>query len=111
VEKWQPAGQRLTYLGASIYDEILFRVLLDGGLMDLLRAGGVPRGLARATVGVGGVVRGGDHLGPYGQPMDAFIFCFRVLVGIYCGLLYQFRGFGIAVGAHAGYDVLVGVSV
>ena len=27
----------------------------------------------------------------------------------YFALLYQLRGFGIAVGAHTGYDLLVGV--
>jgi hypothetical protein len=30
---------------------------------------------------------------------------------LYFTLLFVARGFGIAVGAHAGYDVLVGVSV
>jgi hypothetical protein len=28
---------------------------------------------------------------------------------LYFTALYQFRGFGIAVGAHACYDVLVGI--
>jgi hypothetical protein len=28
---------------------------------------------------------------------------------LYFAWLYQARGFGIAVGAHAGYDVLVGL--
>jgi hypothetical protein len=30
---------------------------------------------------------------------------------LYFACLYQFRGFGVAVGAHACYDVLVGVVV
>ena len=41
--------------------------------------------------------------------MDGFNFLFRVLAGLYFTAIYQFRGFGIAVGAHACYDVLVGI--
>ena len=36
---------------------------------------------------------------------------FRTLAGLYFAWLYCVRGFGIAVGAHAGYDVLVGLFV
>jgi membrane protease YdiL (CAAX protease family) len=49
------------------------------------------------------------HIGPHGEPVDGFNFLFRVLAGLYFTALYQFRGFGIAVGAHACYDVLVGI--
>jgi hypothetical protein len=38
-------------------------------------------------------------------------FLFRAAAGLYFTLLFVLRGFGTAVGAHAGYDVLVGVSV
>ena len=36
---------------------------------------------------------------------------FRAAAGLYFTCLYVGRGFGVAVGAHAGYDVLVGVTV
>ena len=49
------------------------------------------------------------HIGPYGEPFDRSVFLFRALAGLYFGLLYQLRGFGVAVGTHASYDVLVGV--
>ena len=51
------------------------------------------------------------HAGPYGEPMRADYFVFRTVAGLYFTLLFVARGFGIAVGAHAGYDVLVGVVV
>ena len=51
------------------------------------------------------------HVGAHGEPVDGFNFLFRVLAGLYFTALYQYRGFGIAVGAHACYDVLVGASV
>ena len=50
------------------------------------------------------------HVGPYGEPMRADYFVFRTVAGLYFTLLFIARGFGIAVGAHAGYDVLVGVT-
>jgi hypothetical protein len=51
------------------------------------------------------------HVGPYGEPMRADYFVFRTVAGLYFTLLFVIRGFGIAVGAHTGYDVLVGLVV
>jgi hypothetical protein len=34
-----------------------------------------------------------------------------LLAGTYFALVFRLRGFGVAVGAHACYDVLVGVAV
>ena len=50
------------------------------------------------------------HIGPYGEPMNPYVFLFRALAGLYFTALYLGRGFGVAVAAHAGYDVLVGVT-
>ena len=41
--------------------------------------------------------------------MRADYFVFRAAVGLYFTALFVVRGFGIAVGAHAGYDILVGL--
>ena len=35
-------------------------------------------------------------------------FLFRFLAGVFFAVLFRYRGFGIAVGTHAFYDVLVG---
>jgi hypothetical protein len=51
------------------------------------------------------------NLGPYGEPVRADYFIFRAIAGLYFTLLFVLRGFGIAVGAHAGYDVLVGLTI
>jgi membrane protease YdiL (CAAX protease family) len=51
------------------------------------------------------------HIGPHGENFDGYVFLFRTLAGLYFAILYQLRGFGIAVGAHACYDVLVGVAL
>jgi hypothetical protein len=35
---------------------------------------------------------------------------FRLVAGLYFAALFQYRGFGIAVGAHACYNLMVGIS-
>ncbi len=55
------------------------------------------------------------YVGRYGeavacsQPAFWFGFLFRLLAGLFFSILFVYRGFGIAAGAHAGYDILVGV--
>jgi membrane protease YdiL (CAAX protease family) len=51
------------------------------------------------------------HAGPYGEPFDRYVFVFRTIAGLYFAAIFVVRGFGIAVGAHACYDVLAGVVV
>jgi hypothetical protein len=51
------------------------------------------------------------HIGPSGEPYDPRVFPFRALTGMYFAMILQFRGFGIEVGTHACYDVLVGVAM
>lgn len=105
--------QVVTFVGAGIYEEVLFRLFLYAGLFRVLRllrfhwAGA----LLLAAVTSSLVFAAAHHMGPYGEPFDRYAFLFRTIAGLYFTVLYQFRGFGIAVGAHAGYDVLVGVLV
>ena len=74
-------------------------------------------GVAVALVaGVGGIAfartgSSGIAIGPFGEPFHAGRFVFRCLAGLYFALLFQFRGFGVAAGAHACYDVMVGIAV
>jgi hypothetical protein len=42
--------------------------------------------------------------------MNTYVFLFRTMAGVYFALLFQFRGFAVAAGAHACYDVLVGLT-
>lgn len=108
-----PADRVLTYIGAGIYEEVLFRLGLFGGLLLLLRAVLMPWVLALPLAAVAGALlfAAAHHVGPYGEPMRADYFVFRTAAGLYFTVLYVARGFGVAVGAHAGYDVLVGVVV
>ena len=49
------------------------------------------------------------YLGPYGEAFDAFSFAFRFLAGAFFAVLFVYRGFGIAAGTHALYDIFVSV--
>jgi hypothetical protein len=108
-----PAAQVLTFVGAGIYEEVLFRLALFGGLVLILRTVGIPWVAAWALAALAAAVAfaAAHHVGPYGEPMRADYFVFRTVAGLYFTALFVARGFGIAVGAHAGYDVLVGVVV
>jgi hypothetical protein len=103
--------QIIGYVGAGIYEETLFRLLLYSGLVALLTWLGGPRWLTLtgAAVLAALVFAAAHNLGPHGEPFRLGVFCFRSLAGLYFTWVYHVRGFGIAVGAHAGYDVLVGL--
>jgi membrane protease YdiL (CAAX protease family) len=99
------------FLGAGIYEEALFRLLLFSALFALLRLGGFPAlwSFLFAAAGSALLFAGAHHLGVHGEPYRGTIFAFRTFAGLYFAWLYYARGFGIAVGAHACYDVLVGL--
>ncbi len=107
------AAQIVTFVGAGIYEEVLFRLGLFSLLYMILRAAPLPRTpsavLSAAAAAL--LFSAAHHVGPYGEPLNQYVFLFRTVAGLYFTLLYVARGFGVAVGAHAGYDVLVGVAV
>jgi hypothetical protein len=103
-------AQLMLSLGAGLYEELLFRVVLVGAL-------GV---LARRVLGLGAVVSGvvavgvgalafslAHHVGAYGDPFTAQAFTFRLVAGLFFSALFVLRGFGIAAWTHALYDVSV----
>jgi hypothetical protein len=105
------AAQVVTFVGAGIYEEVLFRLFLFSGLLWLFDQIRVPP-LATYFLAAGLaalIFSAAHHAGPNGEAFDGYVFLFRTLAGLYFTLLFQVRGFGIAVGAHACYDVLVGL--
>ncbi len=102
--------QLMISLGAGIYEELLFRVLLVAGLAALarrvLRVGEVGAG-ALATL-VGALVFSAFHyIGPLGDRLELGSFTFRAVAGVLFSALYLTRGFGIAAWTHALYDVFL----
>jgi hypothetical protein len=107
-----PGAVRLvSYLGAGIYEEAMFRLVLYSGLLAVLRLAGLPllAAAAAAATASATLFSAAHHLGPYGQPYSNYVFLFRLAAGLYFAGLFQFRGFGIAVGAHACYNVMISV--
>jgi hypothetical protein len=94
-------------LGAGVYEELVFRVLLVGGLFALLRGSGLerrPAGVAAALLAAL-AFSAFHYVGPYGDPWEIPSFTFRFLAGLTFSAIYLLRGFGIAVWTHALYDV------
>ncbi len=95
--------------GAGIYEELVFRLICITLLVILLidvcklprAAAGVFIALASATLFAA------HHHPPLGSaPYNTVDFMFRTAAGLYLAGLFIFRGFGIAAGCHALYNVI-----
>jgi hypothetical protein len=104
-------GRMVGYLGAGVYEEMLFRLLLLPPIAACAWRLGAQRGLriGLAVLLTSLVFSAAHYLGTYGETFDAFGFAFRFLAGAFFAMLFVFRGFGIAAGTHALYDVFVSV--
>jgi len=111
LRHWSIAGRTVGFLGAGIYEELLFRLMLlpmAVGLWQL--AGGSRRMRLVVAIVVTSLIFSGAHYwGPQGERFEAYSFLFRFLAGGFFGLLFVHRGFGVAAGTHALYDIFVGV--
>ncbi len=116
----QPLLTRLALsLGAGLYEELVFRVVLVGGLFWIfsrLMAGRKPAGAPAdrragayiAAAVIGALIFSGVHYtGSFGDTFTLSSFTFRFLFGLALNAVFLLRGFGIAAWAHALYDVLV----
>lgn len=102
--------QLMVSLGAGLYEELLFRVLLVGTIAALgTRVLGWRLVTADVVaVGTGAIVFSAFHyLGPFGDPLEAGSFTFRLIAGIFFSALFVTRGFGITAWTHALYDVFL----
>ena len=96
-------------LGAGLFEELVFRVLLVGGLYLALRRL-LPRArhayLAAAVVGAL-LFSAAHYVGLYGDVFTVASFAFRFFFGLALNALFLWRGFGVAAWTHALYDVLL----
>lgn len=98
------------FLGAGIYEEALFRLALIPLLYRSLRILLIPA-LPACTMAVTAsslVFSMAHHAGAPGETFTWFAFIFRWLAGVFFAWAFVVRGFGIAVGTHTAYDLLVG---
>ncbi|HEY9383523.1 MAG TPA: CPBP family intramembrane glutamic endopeptidase [Gemmatimonadales bacterium] len=105
--------QLMISLGAGIYEELVFRVLLVSGLAALGRL------LFRWSPTVAGVfaaIVGAllfslfHYVGPLGDEFTLGSFTFRAIAGLIFSALYLLRGFGITAWSHALYDVFLSLA-
>ncbi|HEV8122706.1 MAG TPA: CPBP family intramembrane glutamic endopeptidase [Gemmatimonadales bacterium] len=109
MERLDLATQLMVSLGAGIYEELLFRVILVGALFKA----GKLLGWKPATAGVVATIVGAfifsafHYVGPYGDKLELTSFAFRTIAGILFSGLYLLRGFGVTAWTHALYDVFL----
>jgi hypothetical protein len=98
------------FLGAGVYEEALFRLLLVPLAFALLRLLQAPAVLAStlAVTASALLFSLAHHAGTPGEAFTWFAFIFRWAAGVYFAWVFVFRGFGVAVGTHTAYDILVG---
>ncbi|HEV3203959.1 MAG TPA: CPBP family glutamic-type intramembrane protease [Gemmataceae bacterium] len=101
----------ITFVGAGIYEEVLFRLIIFTLMVFFLLWIDTPGLMAflAGAVGSACLFSGAHHAGPHGEAFDSYVFLFRTVAGLYFTLVYHFRGFGIAVGSHVCYDIIVGI--
>jgi membrane protease YdiL (CAAX protease family) len=98
-------------LGAGIYEELVFRLILVTLLVGLLRLVPMkPKVRSAIAMIVAALIFSWAHyIGALGDAFTLSSFTFRFLMGLALNLLFITRGFGIAAMTHALYDVMVTV--
>ena len=109
------AVQLVSGIGAGIYEELVFRLILISLLMLLFQdfLGVTRRNSILLSVVISAVLFSAHHHiffinGSFtrGEAFVFGVFVFRIMAGIYFAAIFAVRGFAIAVGTHAFYDIL-----
>ena len=106
-----PLIRAVSFVGAGVYEEVMFRLLLVPPAFLFFRLFEFPRKLAAvmAAVATSFLFALAHHVGPQADAFHLFSFSFRAAAGLFFACVFFLRGFGITVGCHAAYDLLVGV--
>lgn len=104
------SAQVLVSLGAGIYEEFVFRVLLLAALIFCLQRllrfqSGLAYGVA-ALLGAA-LFSAFHYVGPLGDPFQLPSFLFRFIAGLVLTGLYFARGYGVTAYTHSLYDLWV----
>ena len=98
------------YFGAGIYEELIFRLILFTGVIELaFKLTGKQIVALFAALLLTSLFFALSHynvLNPAGNVFEFNTFLFRFLASIMFCIVFLFRGFGVAVGTHVAYDVL-----
>jgi membrane protease YdiL (CAAX protease family) len=111
-------GDIVTAVGAGIYEELVFRLILICALMVLFQdvIGLSHQNAIALSVLISAALFSAHHHVVWidgrlvrGAPFIWAEFGFRTIAGIYFAILFAIRGFGITAGAHAFYDIIATV--
>ncbi len=122
--------QALSYLGAGLYEEVLFRLLLLPALFAIFRLVRLSRhwAIILAVIVSSALFAIAHYIAPTdffattniwhllqtrythspGEPLGLL---FRLAAGFVFALLMLYRGIGITIGAHTAYDLMVGILI
>lgn len=96
-------------LGAGLYEELFFRVILVSGLFYLFRNLFRKNRYAYAVAAIiSALIFSSVHyIGDFADTWAMGSFLFRFLFGLTLNVIYVIRGFGCAAWTHAIYDLIV----
>lgn len=97
-------------IGAGLYEELVFRLFLMGGLFWLgIKGLKWPTWLsAISAVVLSSLAFSAVHyIGSLGDPFELGSFFFRFFSGVLLAVVFYTRGFAVAVYTHAIYDIIV----
>jgi len=98
-------------IGAGIFEELLFRLILLSSLAFLFMRASVAFGMPKAVGAAAAVLLSAlsfslfHHIGPGAEPFGRREFVFRSIAGVVLGILFVLRGFGVCVYTHTLYDL------
>lgn len=109
IESLSVLQQFTLSLGAGLYEELFFRLILVSAgiwifskLLDKRWAGGIAAVVLSAFI-----FSIAHYTGSLGEAFTFTSFTFRLLFGIALSAIYLLRGFGMAAWTHAIYDIIV----
>ena len=97
-------------IGAGIWEEFLFRVIILGVSINFMKyiLGFNYLFSAFISIAISGIIFSLFHyIGQLGDIFTFRVFSFRAFAGIILGTLYLMRGFGITVYTHIFYDIAI----
>lgn len=109
VESLSVLQQLALSLGAGLYEELFFRVILVSALLYIFKKLFTKQFVAYALAMIlaAAVFSFVHYIGAFGDPFTMGSFLFRFLFGLALNAIYIWRGFGMAAWTHAIYDLMV----
>lgn len=109
VESLTTLQQLALSLGAGLYEELFFRVILVSALLFLFKFIFSKQWLSYtvAMILAALIFSAVHYVGALGDPFNLGSFLFRFLFGLALNAVYIWRGFGMAAWTHAIYDLMI----